>query len=63
MWTRSIIGGGMSYTFYKAMGYETGKSILDEDSIDLAKKLMDEARTAGVPLLLPVDIEIGRAHV
>lgn len=51
-----IIGGGMSYTFYKAMGYETGKSILDEDSIDLAKKLMDEARTAGVPLLLPVDI-------
>ena len=50
-----IIGGGMSYTFFKAMGYEIGKSILDEESIDLAKELMKKAEDAGVKLLLPVD--------
>ncbi len=50
-----MIGGGMSYTFFKAMGYEIGKSILDEESIDLAKELMKKAEEAGVKLLLPVD--------
>ncbi len=50
-----IIGGGMSYTFFRAMGYEIGKSILDEESIDLAKELMKKAEDAGVKLLLPVD--------
>ena len=50
-----MIGGGMSYTFFKAMGYEIGKSILDEESIDLAKQLMKKAEDAGVKLLLPVD--------
>ena len=50
-----IIGGGMSYTFFKAMGYEIGKSILDEESINLAKELMKKAEDAGVKLLLPVD--------
>ena len=50
-----IIGGGMSYTFFKAMGYEIGKSILDEESIGLAKELMEKAEAAGVELLLPLD--------
>lgn len=50
-----IIGGGMSYTFFKAMGYEIGTSILDEESIDLAGELMKKAEDAGVQLLLPVD--------
>lgn len=50
-----IIGGGMSYTFFKAMGYEIGTSILDEDSIGLASELMEKAEQAGVKLLLPVD--------
>lgn len=50
-----IIGGGMSYTFFKAMGYEIGTSILDEESIDLARELMEKAEKAGVELLLPVD--------
>ncbi len=50
-----IIGGGMSYTFFKAMGYEIGTSILDEESIGLAKELMEKAKAAGVELLLPVD--------
>ncbi|MBQ0078991.1 MAG: phosphoglycerate kinase [Eubacterium sp.] len=51
-----IIGGGMSYTFFKAMGYEIGKSILDEDSIELSKTLMAKAEEAGVKMLLPVDV-------
>jgi len=50
-----IIGGGMSYTFFKAMGYEIGTSILDEESIDLAKELMEKAEQRGVKLLLPID--------
>lgn len=50
-----IIGGGMSYTFFKAMGYEIGTSILDVESIGLAKELMAKADKAGVKLLLPVD--------
>ena len=50
-----IIAGGMSYTFFKAMGYEIGTSILDEDSIGLAGELMEKAEKAGVELLLPVD--------
>lgn len=51
-----IIGGGMAFTFLKAMGYEIGKSLLDADSIELAKKLMEEARSRNVKLLLPVDV-------
>ena len=51
-----IIGGGMSYTFYKAMGLEIGTSILDADNIDLAKMLLEKATSINVKLLLPVDI-------
>ena len=50
-----IIGGGMSYTFFKAMGLEIGTSILDEESVDLAADLMKKAEESGVKLLLPVD--------
>ena len=50
-----IIGGGMAYTFYKAKGYEIGKSILDEAGIDLAKDLMKKAEDMGVDLVIPVD--------
>lgn len=51
-----VIGGGMSYTFFKAMGLEIGTSILDEESIQLAGQLMKQAEDAGVKLLLPVDV-------
>ncbi len=51
-----IIGGGMSYTFFKAMGLEIGTSILDEANIDLASQLIEKAEAAGVKLLLPVDV-------
>lgn len=51
-----IIGGGMTYTFLKAQGYEVGESILDEESIGLAGGLLKKAEAAGVKILLPVDI-------
>lgn len=50
-----IIGGGMMFTFFKAMGLEIGKSILDEESIDIASNLIALAEEKGVKLLLPVD--------
>lgn len=50
-----IIGGGMAYTFFKAMGLEIGKSILDADNLELAKNLIALAEEKGVNLLLPVD--------
>ena len=50
-----MIGGGMSYTFFKAMGFEIGTSILDEESLDLARDIMKKAEAAGVEFLLPVD--------
>ena len=53
-----IIGGGMSYTFFKAKGYEIGSSILDENGIELAKEIMDKANKLNKALLLPVDIVV-----
>jgi phosphoglycerate kinase len=50
-----LIGGGMMYTFYKAQGMEIGKSLLEEDKIELAKKLLADAKARNVKLLLPVD--------
>ena len=50
-----IIGGGMAYTFRKALGFEVGKSLLEEDKIELAKELMAKAKEKGKKLLLPVD--------
>ena len=50
-----IIGGGMAYTFFKAEGLEIGTSILDQDSLELAKQILAKAAQAGVKLLLPVD--------
>lgn len=54
-----LIGGGMSYTFQKALGGEIGKSLLEEDKIDLAKELVEKAEAKGVKLLLPIDNEAG----
>lgn len=51
-----LIGGGMAYTFLRAKGYEIGTSILDEESIDLADKLMKDAESKGVNMLIPVDV-------
>ncbi len=50
-----IIGGGMAYTFEKAMGGNIGKSLCEADKLDLAKELLEKAKAKGVKLLLPID--------
>ena len=50
-----IIGGGMAYTFMKAMGEEVGDSLLEPDYIDFAKQMLEKAEKKGVKLLIPVD--------
>ncbi len=57
-----IIGGGMAYTFLKAQGLEIGTSLLDADSVDLAKDIMVQAKAKGVNLLLPVDNVVATAY-
>ena len=57
-----IIGGGMAYTFMRAMGNSIGTSICEEDKIDLAREMMAKARAKGVSFLLPVDNIVGRAY-
>ena len=56
-----IIGGGMAFTFLKALGYEIGKSLVEEDLIPEAIKIMEEAKELGVKLYLPVDIVAAEA--
>jgi phosphoglycerate kinase len=50
-----LIGGGMAYTFLKAQGQDTGKSLVEADKIDLAKQTLEKAQKRGVRFLLPVD--------
>lgn len=50
-----IIGGGMAFTFVKALGQEIGKSLVEEDLIDTARAVMEKAKAKGVKLYLPVD--------
>jgi phosphoglycerate kinase len=56
-----IIGGGMAYTFFKAMGGNIGNSLLEADKLDLAKELIAKAKSKGVKLLLPADSIIADA--
>ena len=55
-----MIGGGMAYTFFKAQGYEVGKSICELDKLGLAKDLMEKAKQKGVKLILPLDTVIAK---
>ena len=50
-----VIVGGMAYTFQRALGVATGKSLVEEDKIDMAKAALEKAKAKGVKLLLPVD--------
>lgn len=50
-----IIGGGMAYTFFKAMGGQIGNSLVEDDKLDLAKELIQKAKARGVELHLPID--------
>jgi len=51
-----FIGGGMAFTFLKQMGYNIGASLVEDDLLDDAQKIMDEARRLGVKFYLPVDV-------
>ena len=50
-----IIGGGMAYTFFKALGHEVGTSICEDDKVELAKEMMAKAEAKGVQFLIPID--------
>ncbi|MGB5713844.1 MAG: phosphoglycerate kinase [Waterburya sp.] len=53
-----LIGGGMIFTFYKARGLSVGKSLVEEDKLELAKSLEAKAKAQGVELLLPTDVVV-----
>lgn len=53
-----LIGGGLSYTFTRAQGYETGNSLVEEDKIELAKSFIEKAQNKNVNLYLPTDAVI-----
>ncbi len=55
-----IIGGGMANTILKAQGYEVGKSLIEEEKVELAKSLLTKAQTTGVHFLLPTDVVIAK---
>ncbi|WP_026894822.1 phosphoglycerate kinase [Clostridiisalibacter paucivorans] len=55
-----LIGGGMAYTFIKAKGFGIGKSLLEEDKLELAKELMKKAEEKGVKLLIPTDTVVAK---
>lgn len=56
-----VIGGGMAFTFLKAMGYSVGKSLVEDELIPTAKKIMDKAKKKGVTFYLPVDCVVANA--
>ena len=51
-----LIGGAMVFTFFKAQGYQTGKSLVEDSKVELALKILDEAKKKGIKLLLPTDV-------
>ena len=57
-----IIGGGMAYTFMKALGYEIGTSLLEADKVELAAEMMKKAEEKGVKFLIPVDNKVGKEY-
>lgn len=53
-----IVGGGLVFTFFKALGYEVGKSIVDDSMLDRAKEVIEEIKDKGIKLYLPVDFVV-----
>jgi phosphoglycerate kinase len=56
-----FLGGGMIFTFYKAMGYNIGKSVVEENMVSKAKDIIEKAKAKGVKLILPVDVVVADA--
>lgn len=59
---RLLIGGGMANTFLRALGYGTGKSLVEEDKVDLARTLLEKAKERGADLWLPEDLVVATAR-
>ena len=57
-----IIGGGMAYTFFAALGNSVGTSLCETDKIDMAKEMMETAKAKGVNFLIPVDNRLGKEY-
>ena len=57
-----IVGGGMAYTFMKSLGYSIGTSICEDDRVEDAKKMMEDAKVKGVKFLIPVDNKVGKEY-
>ena len=57
-----IIGGGMAYTFMKSLGYNIGTSLLEEEQVENAGKMMKDAEAKGVKFLIPVDNKVGKEY-
>lgn len=55
-----IIGGGMTYTFFKALDFPIGNSLVEEDKVGLAKELMEKAKEKGVKFMLPIDSVVAK---
>ncbi|MDZ7718079.1 MAG: phosphoglycerate kinase [Balneolaceae bacterium] len=55
-----LIGGGMTYTFYKAKGLPIGNSLVEEDKVDLAKELLEKAEATGANVMLPIDSVVAK---
>jgi phosphoglycerate kinase len=58
---RLLIGGGMVFTFLKAQGHEVGKSLLEDDQLDVCRAYLERAQQTGVEILLPTDIVVDNA--
>jgi phosphoglycerate kinase len=56
-----LIGGGMVFTFLKAQGHEVGKSLLEDDQLDICRRYLEEATERGVEILLPTDVVVDTA--
>lgn len=56
-----LLGGGMIFTFYKAMGLEIGNSICEEDKIELAEELIKSAKERNINLILPIDVVVAES--
>lgn len=57
-----IIGGGMAYTFMKSLGHHIGTSLLEEEQVENAGKMMEDAKAKGVKFLIPVDNKVGKEY-
>ncbi len=57
-----IIGGGMAYTFMKSLGHHIGTSLLEEEQVENAGKMMKDAEAKGVKFLIPIDNKVGREY-